>query len=177
MATKYWVSSSNSSFDNTNNWSLSSGGSSGTSIPGSTDTIIYDESGIGSCTLNIDTTIAGFNILTGYTGTFSQSTYNIEINDATFSDGTFQSSSGDMVFTGSCKIEKTVYDSTNALKFTGSNAQSLIVSDNITLPTLIVNKSSNSLTADGTGSLNINGDLTILDGTFNSNLKINVGNV
>ena len=50
MANRYWVAATASVWDNTANWSTTSGGSGGASVPISTDTAIFDDSGLGACT-------------------------------------------------------------------------------------------------------------------------------
>ena len=47
MANRYYVPGGSEYFSNTNNWSTSSGGSGGASVPSSGDTAIFDENSFG----------------------------------------------------------------------------------------------------------------------------------
>jgi len=46
LVTRYWVPGGSGIFSNTNNWSLTSGGSSGASVPSNGDTIIFDSNSL-----------------------------------------------------------------------------------------------------------------------------------
>lgn len=80
MAIRYWVSLLTDNWDSMSNWSVFSGGGGGASVPGLSDTAIFDSSGPGSCL--IDTTVALESLLveTGYTGTISQGSYPISVS-------------------------------------------------------------------------------------------------
>lgn len=69
MANRYWVASSAGSWNDTANWSTSSGGSSGASVPGSSDAVYFDGNGLGNCTLNRNESCASLTTGSGYTGT------------------------------------------------------------------------------------------------------------
>ena len=66
MATRYWVGGAGTwSSTNTANWSASSGGSSGASVPATTDTVIFDSaSGSANYTVTFDGTSTGCGPLT-----------------------------------------------------------------------------------------------------------------
>lgn len=68
MANRYWVAATASNWNNTANWSTSSGGSSGASVPGASDTAIFNSNGIGKCTLDMSITVATLTLGGGYTG-------------------------------------------------------------------------------------------------------------
>ena len=87
---RYWISSSTSNFNNTANWSNTSGGSGGYSVPGTDSTAHYDGNGIGSCYFDIPVNVAGLQLLSGYTGTVDQSGLYTSINgSSSFNAGTF----------------------------------------------------------------------------------------
>lgn len=74
MADRYWVGGTGTwNSSSTTNWSASSGGAGGASVPTSTDNAIFDaSSGGGTCTMS--GTIACANlVMTGYTGTLAGS--------------------------------------------------------------------------------------------------------
>ena len=96
MAIKYLVSGGNGLWSNSNNWSLSSGGPSGTGQPNAVDDVIFDAN-----SLNAPITIGGtsncFSVfMSGYSGTM---TYNAALNVAK----SFEYSSG-MTITGTSNL-------------------------------------------------------------------------
>jgi hypothetical protein len=98
---KYWVASSDSSFSSTN-WSLSSGGPSGSPVPGPSDSVFFDGGGTGSCNLDTSVNIAGLNVSIGYPGTIIQGLNGINIGlDASFNGGTFDGTSSPITIQGS----------------------------------------------------------------------------
>lgn len=71
MASRYWVGGTGTwSTGNTANWSATSGGASGASVPVAGDDVYFDgNSGVGTITLNYSPTIQSFDH-TGYAGSF-----------------------------------------------------------------------------------------------------------
>ena len=87
-AKRYWRATSNSNWNNTANWSTSSGGTGGASVPSSSDYVIFDVNSTGTCTLDISVTVAQMKMTAG---TLNTSTYNFTVSGAsscTFSGGT-----------------------------------------------------------------------------------------
>ena len=76
MSGRYWVASSAGTWNDTSNWSASSGGSSGASVPGASDDVFFDGNGTGDCTLNINASVASLNAQSGYTGAIDFGTSN-----------------------------------------------------------------------------------------------------
>ena len=75
MATRYLVSGGNGNWSSTTNWSATSGGASGASVPGSSDTVICNAaSGAGGISLDRNFTIISINV-TGWTGFINFATY------------------------------------------------------------------------------------------------------
>lgn len=64
---RFWVAASSSNWNNTANWSTSSGGPGGASVPGATEVAIFNANGAGNCNLDIAPTVAGITV-NGYTG-------------------------------------------------------------------------------------------------------------
>ncbi|MBI2268820.1 MAG: hypothetical protein HYU69_00520 [Bacteroidetes bacterium] len=86
-ANRYWVSVGASSWNNTANWSASSNGAGGASVPGSGDIAIFDGGAgtkNGNCSIDAAVNVAGFSIA-GYTGTVSQGTNTITVGSSNFS--------------------------------------------------------------------------------------------
>lgn len=68
MADRYWIASTSQVWNNTANWSTSSGGSGGASVPGTSDVAIFDSGGSGNCTL-VGSYSVGSLTINGYSGT------------------------------------------------------------------------------------------------------------
>lgn len=69
-AQRYWIATTAGNWNNTSNWSASSGGGGGASVPGSGDQVIFNGIGgrNGNCAIDVAVTVAGVT-LNGYTGT------------------------------------------------------------------------------------------------------------
>ena len=79
-ADRFWVSGGDGNWNNTNNWSTSSGGSSGASVPGTADDAKFDgNSGTGTATLNVAGDILSIDF-TGFGGTFDHSSNTLTVS-------------------------------------------------------------------------------------------------
>ena len=67
MADRYWLGTTSTSFNNTANWSTSSGGSGGASIPTDSDTAIYDANSSANCDLDVNRTLNILKVESGFT--------------------------------------------------------------------------------------------------------------
>lgn len=114
MGSRFFVSSSATNWDNTSAWSLTSGGVSGASVPGTTDVAYFDASGLGTCTINAPVDIAGLRFDPEYSGTVQQSsTITIGEDDASFCGGTFLGGSQSLTINGSAHFCGTEFRSTS----------------------------------------------------------------
>ena len=96
MANRYWVTGGDGNWNSTTNWSATSGGASGASVPGAADTATFDaSSGSGTATLDISPTIQTLTC-TGFTGTLAFGTNTITLN----STGTIFTGATTMTVTG-----------------------------------------------------------------------------
>lgn len=91
-ADRYWIATTSSNWNNTANWSATSGGAGGASVPGAADVVIYDgaASGNGNCNLDLAPTVAGIT-MNGYTGTIDLNGNNLTVTattSLTFTSGT-----------------------------------------------------------------------------------------
>lgn len=64
---RYWIAATQANWNDSENWSLSSGGSGGASVPGVSEVAIFDSGGQGDCLLALDITTGGITV-NGYTG-------------------------------------------------------------------------------------------------------------
>ena len=121
MANRYWTGAVNGGTgtwdtSNTANWSATSGGAGGASVPTSSDDVFFDaNSGAGVCTLgaNVVFRIGNF---TGYTGTVDFSTFKM----STAHNGTTILNTGSTAtLLGSKRIEFTYSGSTGSRDITG----------------------------------------------------------
>ena len=97
-ASRYWVSASSSNWNNTANWSTSSGGSGGASVPGTSDDAYFNSARNGNCSIDATVSINGMDI-GGYTGTITNTTYSFTVsanNYFTQSSGTFNGGSSNI---------------------------------------------------------------------------------
>lgn len=86
MAARYWVTGGTGATNSTTNWSTTSGGASGASVPVSTDDAIFDSnSGTGIVTINATLSVLNFDS-TNFGGTFAGSSL-IAMNGGTLKWG------------------------------------------------------------------------------------------
>jgi hypothetical protein len=96
MAARFWVTGGTGNWNSTTNWSATTGGASGASVPGTSDTATYDaSSGAGTATLDISPDIQTLTC-TGFTGTLAFGTNTISLN----STGTIFTGATTMTVTG-----------------------------------------------------------------------------
>jgi hypothetical protein len=107
VADRYWIASSSANWNDTANWSTSSGGSGGASVPGSSDDAHFDGNGTGDCTVNAT----------------------VSINNITFASytGTFDANDNDLTFTGDVSLDSSVtyISGAGTITLSGSNDQDI----------------------------------------------------
>jgi len=126
---RFWVAGAAGNWNDPANWSTTSGGAGGASVPGAANTAIFNASGLGNCNLDIAPTVAGLTI-NGYTGTIDLNGNNLTTTGAnTFATGTFVNSGGvaflTLNSTGTTTFSGTLFNvdingSTAGLNFNGS---------------------------------------------------------
>jgi hypothetical protein len=71
MADRYWVAGGTGNYNSTTNWSATSGGASGASVPSVSDNVFFNaSSGAGTATINVASNCLNLN-LTGFLGTLA----------------------------------------------------------------------------------------------------------
>jgi hypothetical protein len=124
MANRFWTGAVNGgtgTWDTTDtaNWSATSGGAGGASVPTTGDVALFDvNSGAGICTLGSNVTVPTLN-LTGYTGTLDFSTFKIGITN---SGTTILNLGTTAAYAGLKRIEITANASSGTRTITGTLA-------------------------------------------------------
>lgn len=145
MATRYWIASAGGSrWNDTGNWSTSSGGSGGASVPNAGDTAIFDGNGLADCRMDVAlTSDVVITTNSGYTGDVDASVddLNHSVGNVTFNDGTASlgdgtwTCSGDWLFPGGTwtrNASTVVMTGTGKTLGITSNFDSLTVSGSVT---------------------------------------------
>jgi len=87
MADRYWVAGGTGNYNSNTNWSATSGGASGASVPTTADDVFFNaSSGVGTATINVASNCRNLN-LTGFTGTIDF-TNNLIVNGTALNFGT-----------------------------------------------------------------------------------------
>lgn len=174
----------------TNNWSEAANWSDDV-VPGPGDTVAFDGTSTKNAVIDVNVSIDGFNINTGYTGTISQGTSSIILNQAfTQADGIFSGGSGPLDFNGTFTVSGGAFTASSgntswARNFTISNAGSfdanggtavfnefsstVDVVNLVEFADLEINKnfSTNSLTVAAGDTVRVNGNLVLSNGLLN----------
>lgn len=97
---RYWVATVTSNWNNTANWSTTSGGAGGSSVPLKTDTAKFDGNGLGNCNIDMAVRIGGFTIDSVFTANIDLLGYGfITSGTVTLHTGIINDSPGTGVFT------------------------------------------------------------------------------
>src|SRR5580700_372346 len=129
-ANRYWVAAIlPGNWSNTANWSASSGGLGGQSVPGAGDNVFFDGGASplfldnGNCTIDVAVSVASITISSGYTSTISQGANTIAVSGAaTFGGGKFTGGSANITITGVFTLSATTFTSTTAILELQGNA-------------------------------------------------------
>jgi hypothetical protein len=198
MSTYFWVSPTPSNWNNILNWSTTSGGSGGVSIPGADSTVIFDSNSTGSCVLDMSVIIDSLFLLNGYNSTVTKNSNSVTVTNIAFFDGgsflgdssirvgsiymgygIFQDTTVYISQDVSCASTHNQWSSVNNsnLILDGIGQQNVYVEAGGIIPTLIVNKTdSTHVLCYGESPIIIKDDFLIQDGTFNTNgLDVQVG--
>jgi hypothetical protein len=159
MANRFWVAGGNGLWSSTTNWSTTTGGASGASVPGAADQPVLDlNSGSGTSTLDYNTTNLSF-YMTDFTGTLDFGIYTISV---TGSGTVFQGSTTTTVL-GTKTINVTNSGATaTTIYLSGANTEANTLSFNFTAGTYALS----FLTAFTTNVRNV--DFTGFAGTWNA---------
>lgn len=160
MADRYWVAGGTGNYNSTTNWSATSGGSSGASVPTSADNVFFNaSSGAGTATVNVASNCANLN-LTGFTGTIVFNA-NLALNGTAFNLGT----GGYTISTPSTfglALNTSMTITSNGTTWTGRifvGGVTITLADNLTVSGTWNYSATGTSTVNG-NTLNISGNLT-----------------
>jgi len=158
-ANRYWVGSG--SWNNTANWSGSSGGTPGSSVPGVFDIAIFDGANLSNCTINANVNIDGFSITSLYSGNIITNTgITLTVSASGFSQaaGTFAGNNGNITINGVFNLTGGIFTSTSA---------TITTTGGFTYTAGIFNHNNGTISFSGTQ--NITGNVTFYNILFVAN--------
>ena len=100
MANRYWVGGSGTWDATTTNWSATSGGASGASVPGASDTAVFDQASTYTVTMNLGTTVIQGISNTAGTVTFAGTATSFTMSSFTLTATAVWSSTSTLTFAG-----------------------------------------------------------------------------
>jgi Secretion system C-terminal sorting domain len=123
LAARFWVATISSNWNNTTNWSATSGGAGGASVPGIGDDVNFNNGGLGNCTVDASVSVKSITVTVLYAGTIIQGANTIAVSGATsFGGGTFTGGTADITITGAFALSGTTFTSTSAILELQDNA-------------------------------------------------------
>jgi hypothetical protein len=176
-ANRFWIAAGSANWNNTANWSATSGGAGGASVPGSADNVFFDANGLGNCALPASSvTIISITVGAGYTGTISLGSSPFIVTGTTaFSGGNFTGGSSAIEFRNGFTLSGT--------NFTSTSGTLEITTGNISFTSGTFTHNNGTVRSRQTGAdLSIAGNFTfnnleivgLFSGTtVNSNLQVN----
>lgn len=174
MSNRYWIASSDAAWNSSSNWSASSGGSGGASVPSSGDFAFFDASGQGGCLINSVTTVGTLNSQGDHTGRLHVTSDLTSETNLILEGGYFSGSDATIFVRGDMTVGSSWgrFGDASALTLMMDAATSQSFQNTMggIIPTLVVNKqTADYVTCYGTGPIQINGDFLLWDGTVNTN--------
>ncbi len=113
---RYWVGAAASNWNSVSNWSTTSGGLPGASVPGSSNAVFFDLGGPGDCSIDATVNVGAITVLASYAGAISQNANTIVVNGAaTFSGGSFTGGSANLTIVGTFTLSGNTFTSTSAI--------------------------------------------------------------
>lgn len=176
MAARFWVTGGTGNWNSTTNWSATSGGASGASVPGAGDTAALDaSSGSGTVTLDISPDIQTLTC-TGFTGTLAFGTNTISLN----STGTIFTGATTMTVTGTPLIISTYSSTLSRTVAAGAVTEANSISFRIAAGTGTFAVTTNNAVrdldfTDGTNPTGFAGSYSSTNHTIYGSLKLSTG--
>ncbi|MCG3167814.1 MAG: hypothetical protein POELPBGB_03609 [Bacteroidia bacterium] len=173
-ANRFWITTASTDWNNTANWSTTSGGTGGASVPGSSDIAKFDGNGTGNCTINATVNVAGIDIGSGYSGTISQGGYVVTVGTSHFNvaGGTFTGGSVKIdINGGNFTLSGGTFTSTTDTLFIGGSICGTITQFNHSGGTFSHNNG--AVAFDATGCWPTTQIINVITGSLFYNLIIN----
>jgi len=164
VADRYWRGTTSTDWSNTNNWSNTSGGSTGFSAPSSADNVFFDANGNNPCTLtSVSNSCLSFVMSNGYTSTFNHNTRTLNVTGTilTLSSAmTYTATTGVFNFsqTGTITLNGNTVNNFTAGLFGGTSTITFVGTNNIVNFTRSGNAASTIFSG---GTVNISGNLSV----------------
>jgi hypothetical protein len=177
MADKYFITGTTNVWNTARNWSTSSGGASGATVPNTSDVAIFDNNSSG-CNFNATVSILGLTLSPSFTGAISQGAFATTVGASGWSHygGTFTGGSNTITTTGPFLLSGGTFTNTSnatglsvqggmtiaAGTFTGGSGGIVCSKSGVTLEFAISGGSFTSTSSN----LQIGGNFTKTGGTF-----------
>ncbi|GJM29013.1 MAG: hypothetical protein DHS20C17_16480 [Cyclobacteriaceae bacterium] len=116
-ADRYWIAAGPANWNNAANWSASSGGAGGASVPVAGDNAIFDGNGLGICGINVNVNVDGIDVRAGFSGFITQGsgfTITIGTNNFQQAAGNFAGGDSDFTINGTFSLTGGTFTSTSA---------------------------------------------------------------
>jgi len=165
MANRHWVAGGTGNYNSTTNWSATSGGASGASVPTAADDVFFDAlSGVGTATINAASNCRNLN-LTGFTGTLNFiSTLSVQGTIMNFGLGTYT-----VTGIANLRFAVSMTITSNGTTYTG----------NVEFPAAVIYTLADNMSVSGNVEISGNSARTFNGNTFNilGNLTVSVSNI
>ncbi|MCW5910075.1 MAG: hypothetical protein KIT62_03315 [Cyclobacteriaceae bacterium] len=140
---RFWVASGASNWNNSANWSTTSGGPGGASVPGPSDAVTFNANGSGNCTLDVAPNVAGITV-NGYTGTIDLNGFDLTTTGTNnFVTGTINNSGGTAAVTLNTTGTSTFAGTTFGANVNGSTGR-VFFNGSVFNGSVTVNKTANN---------------------------------
>lgn len=172
MAARFWVGGHptndnwNQAGSGTTNWSATSGGAGGASVPTSTDDVTFDGAGGGNSTATISATITvlSFTVTGGYTSTITHNAVLTVAGNVTLNTSYTIAGSSGLTINATSTITSGGKTWPNAVTFSGALVTKTLVGNFTILGTLTCSGSSQTINKTTTETLTVGG-LTVSENT------------
>jgi len=158
MADRYWVAGGTGNYNSNTNWSATSGGASGASVPVAADNVFFNAlSGVGTATINGVSNCRDLN-LTGFLGTLAFTSATLQVNGTIMNFGL-----GTYTITGTqgLLLATAMTITNNGTIYTGnitfSGAVTYTLADNMSVSGTVTSTNTNIINGN---TLNIGGNFT-----------------
>ncbi len=156
---RFWVASTPSNWNNASNWSTTSGGAGGASVPGPADVVTFNALGVGNCTIDVVANVAGITV-NGYTGTIDLNGFNLTTTGTnTFTTGNIVNSGGAAALTLNTTVTTTFNGTTLSADVSGTTGR-IFLNGSTFNGTVNISKTDNN-NDNSTGNNVFNGVTTI----------------